>query len=336
MRKLKVGIIGCGRISIMHLNAIALSEYATLTCCCDVIKEKADAVAETYGVKAYTDYQVMLRSEQLDAVHICLPHYLHSKVACFAFDMGINVISEKPMDVDYESAENAVKLAEQKGVLFGVIFQCRYNTASQLVKKAMQEGRLGKIISARSIVTWSRDEEYYLECDWKGSWEKEGGGVIINQAIHTIDLVNWIVDDEIESVFCTMSNRCHPRIEVEDVAEGFVKYKNGTTYSFYCTNNYGCDEPIEIKLFCEKANVIMGSDDVHIYYNDGKVEKAQQENNVIKCEGGKEYWGFQHETQIKQFYRAVLGLEQLEISGKEALKTHKLICELYDKGGLKK
>ena len=335
MEKLRVGVIGCGRISVMHFVSIEQSEKALLVACCDVKKDRADSFAEKYGVKAYYDYKQMIDNERLDAVHICLPHYLHSEVACYAFEKGINVLTEKPMDVNLKKAEEAVKKAEEKGVLFGVISQTRYNNSVKLVKKLLEAGELGKIITARSILTWSRSDDYYLESDWKGTWDKEGGGVVIDQAIHSIDLTNWLINSEIESVSCSMANRGHKIVKVEDTAEGFIKYKNGVTYSFYCMNNYGIDEPIEIRLCCEKANVVFGYDDAYVYFHDGRVQEAHQDENTVEYEGGKDYWGFQHARQIEQFYRACLGEEELDISGKEALKTHRLVCEIYDKGGMK-
>jgi predicted dehydrogenase len=336
MKKLRIGIIGCGRISVMHLVPAQMLEEVELVACCDIKKDRADETAEKYGIKAYYSYEEMLDNEKLDAVHICLPHNLHTKAACYVFEKGVSVLSEKPMDVDYASAENAVKLAKEKGVLYGVILQCRYNNAAQLVKNAAKSGKLGKIISARSTLTWTRPDSYYKESDWKGTWDKEGGGVVIDQAIHSIDLVNWIVDSEVESVSCSMANRGHEIVKVEDSAEGLITYKNGVRYGFYCMNNYGCDEPIEIRLYCENAKVVFGYDDAYIYYNDGTVEEAHQDENTQEYEGGKDYWGFQHIRQIKQFYQACLGNEPLEISGEEALKTHKLVMEIYAKGGMRK
>ncbi len=332
LKKLKVGVIGCGRVSVMHLGSIQLLEEAELIACCDIKKERAEAAAKKYGVKAYVSYEEMMEQEKLDAVHICLPHYLHCKVACYAFEKGINVLTEKPMDVDLASAEKAVQKAKEKGVLFGVVSQCRYNNSAQLVKKALTSGRLGKIISARSTLTWSRSDEYYSESDWKGTWDKEGGGVVIDQAIHSIDLVNWLVDSEVESVSCSMANRGHKIVKVEDSAEGLICYKNGVKYAFYCMNNYGCDEPIEIKLLCEKGKVTFGYDDAYIDYFNGTKEEAHQDENTTEYEGGKDYWGFQHVRQIKQFYSALLGKEGLEISGEEALKTHALIMKIYQMG----
>lgn len=332
MNKLRVGIVGCGRISIMHLSSIASMDDAIIVACADIKKDRADDVAKKYGAKAYYSYEEMIDSEKLDAIHICLPHNLHSKVACYAFEKGIHVLTEKPMDVDYQSAENAVNKAKEKGVLYGVVFQCRYNDSSEFVKEAVESGKLGKILSVSSMLTWARPDEYYLSSDWKGTWDKEGGGVVIDQAIHSIDLVRWIVDSEVKKVSCSMANRGHSIVSVEDSAEGLVTFKNGVRYGFYCMNNYACDEPISINFCCEKGKVVLSYDYATIYYNDGRVESAKTEETELVASGGKDYWGFQHVRMIRQFYDAVLGKEELEISGEEALKTHKLIMEIYNQG----
>lgn len=336
MKKLRVGIIGCGRISVMHIAALQEIRYAEIVACCDIKLDRANKIAKEYEAVVYESYEAMLKNEKLDCVHICLPHYLHAKAAICAFMHGVNVLCEKPMDIDFESAERAVKIAKEKGVLYGVIFQCRYNNSAQLVKRAVESGRLGKIISARSILTWTRPDEYYAESDWKGTWDKEGGGVVIDQAIHSIDLVNWLVQSEPQKVSVSMANRGHKSVAVEDSAEGLITYKNGVRYGFYAMNNYACDEPIEIRLYCEKGKVVFGYDDAYIAYTDGTKEEAHQDKNVKEVEGGKEYWGFQHVRQIRQFYNACLGKEPLEISGEEALKTHRLIMEIYKQGGMKK
>ena len=208
MKKLRVGVVGCGRISIRHFLPLTSIEEVELVACCDIKKDRADEAASKYGIKAYYSYQEMIKEENLDAIHLCLPHYLHSSVAIYAFEHGVNVLTEKPMDVNLESAIKAVEVAKEKDLLYGVIFQCRYNNPAQLVKKAVTEGKLGKILSARSILTWNRSDDYYKKSDWKGTWDKEGGGVVIDQAIHSIDLVNWIIDSEIETIdsLCTIED----------------------------------------------------------------------------------------------------------------------------------
>ena len=331
-KKLRVGVIGCGRISVMHCVSIASIEEVELIACCDIKKDRAEAAAREYGITAYTSYEEMIEKEKLDAVHLCLPHYIHSEVAVYAFEHGVHVLTEKPMDVDYESAYKAVERAKELGVQFGVIFQCRYNNSAQLVKNAVTSGRLGRIISARSTLTWSRPDDYYDSSDWKGTWDKEGGGVVIDQAIHSVDLVRWIVDSDVESISCSMANRGHKAVVVEDSAEGLVTFKNGVKYGFYCMNNYGCDEPIEIRLFCEKGKVVFSYDEAVITYSDGTVETAHQDENKLSYKGGKDYWGIHHVKQIRQYYDALLGRAELEISGEEALKTHELIMNIYKIG----
>ena len=331
-KKLRVGIIGCGRISVMHFDAAQKLDMAELVACADIKEDRAIKAAESYGIVAYTDYKEMIEKEKLDAVHLCLPHYLHSEVAIYAMRHGLDVITEKPMDIDVKSAEEAVAVAKETGRKFGVIFQCRYNDASQLVKQALDSGKLGKVLSARSTLTWFRPDDYYEDSDWKGTWDKEGGGVVIDQAIHSIDLVRWLIDSEVESVSCNMANRGHSSVIVEDTAEGFITFKNGARYGFWCMNNYACDEPIEIKLFCEHGKVTLTYTDAFISYSDGTSEEAHKAAQKTQ---GKEYWGNSHARQISNFYQTCLGYEELEIDGNEALKTHRLICELYDKGGMR-
>ena len=336
MKKLRVAVIGCGNISVMHLDSIVALDEAELVAVCDIKPERATAASKKYHTKAYLDYHQLFEQEKPDVVHLCLPHYLHTVVAREAFKAGIHVLSEKPMSISYEDAVSTVELAEQSDLKYGVIFQCRYNTPSMLVKKRIMDGRLGPVKCGRTTLTWYRPDDYYEGSDWKGTWDKEGGGVVIDQAIHSIDLVHWLVNSEVESVSCSMANRGHKIVSVEDSAEGLITYKNGVKYGFYCMNNYGVDEPIEIKLYCEKGKVTFGYDDAYIEYFNGEKEEAHQDENTQEYEGGKDYWGFQHIRQISQFYKACLGEEELEISGEEALKTHRLIMEIYAKGGMRK
>lgn len=332
IKKLRVGIIGCGRISVRHIGSAMLLPQAELVAVCDVQREKAEAAATGSGARAYTDYKEMIEKENLDCVHICLPHYLHIPVAEYAFSHGINVLSEKPMSINYEDAERAVKKAKENGVLYGVIFQSRYNDASVFVKKALDSGRLGKIKAACSILTWSRSDEYYNGSNWKGTWDKEGGGVVIDQAIHSIDLVNWFIGENPVSVDASMAIRVHKNIKVEDTAEGLIQYESGIKYAFYCMNNYACDEPISIKLCCEKGKAELSYTSAKITYSDGTEEKYEEDRNAFRPKGGKEYWGYKHIRQVEQFYKACLKEEPLDISGEEALKTQKIICEIYKKG----
>ena len=329
-RKLKVAVIGCGNISVMHLDSIIALDEAELVAVCDIKQHLAEETAKKYNVKAYTDYNEMFKKEGLDAVHLCLPHYIHTVVANDALRAGINVLSEKPMSIKYEDAVETVELAEKLGLKYGVIFQCRYNTPSELVKNRIKDGRLGAVKCGRTTLTWSRSDNYYGHSDWKGTWDKEGGGVIIDQAIHSLDLANWFIDSEAVEVQSSLHNRNHAIMIVEDSAEGLIKYKNGALLSFFAMNNYLIDEPIEIRLYCENGKATLSYDEATITYNDGTTETVDNHpQNIVKYSGGKDYWGSQHAVQIHQFYNAVLGEEELEISGKEALKIQKIVCDIY-------
>ena len=330
MKKCRAAVIGCGNISVMHLDSITHLDGMEIAAVCDIKKERAEAAAEKYHTKAYTDYTELLEKEKPDAVHLCLPHYLHIPAAQEALKMGVHVLSEKPMSIRYEDAAETVQLAEKLGLQYGVIFQCRYNTPSQLVKKRITDGRLGRVKCARSTLTWYRPEDYYAGSDWKGTWDKEGGGVIIDQAIHSLDLANWFIDSTPVSVQASLHNRGHRSMAVEDTGEGLVRYENGSTLFFYAMNNYLVDEPIEIRLVCENGTARLSYDEAVIRYEDGTVETVKnQPQRIVSYTGGKPYWGSQHAVQIDQFYRAVRGEEALEISAEEALKIQKIICEIY-------
>ena len=329
---LRIGIIGCGNIFIMHSTSVENLPDAKIVGVCDIKKDRAETAAKKCNCTAYYDYKELINKDIIDVVHICVPHYLHPVITRYALEQGVNVLCEKPMAIKMEDALYNVALAEKNNLKYGVIFQCRFNDSAQFVKNTLLSGKLGKIISARVVLSWYRPDSYYSLSDWKGTWAFEGGGVIINQAIHSLDLANWFIDDEPVSVQANLCNRGHDTIEVEDTGEGFIRYKNGATLSFWATNNYGCDEPIEIRLFCEKGKVVMTYDDATITLNSGEVLTAKTSSEDIQYNGGKDYWGFQHIREIADFYNAVITDTEPKISGKEALKIQKLICEIYDKG----
>ncbi len=330
---LRVGIIGCGNIFTMHATSAHHLPNAQIVGVCDIKKDRADKAAQKYACKAYYDYKELINTEKPDVVHVCVPHYLHPIISRYAIEAGVNVLCEKPMSIRYEDGVENVRLAEEKGVKYGIIFQCRYNDSAKLVKEKLEDGTLGKIISARVVLTWSKPDEYYSLSDWKGTWDKEGGGVLIDQAIHSVDLANWFINDEVESVQAHMANRAHSIMEVDDTAEGFIRYKGGATLAFWAMNNYGCDDPIEIRMLCENGKVVMDYDNARITLNDGTelTTKTTIDPDVV-YENGKDYWGFQHIRQIENFYYAVEHDVEPDITGKEALKIQKLICDIYEKG----
>lgn len=329
---LKVGIVGCGSIFTMHATSCDYLENGQLVGVCDIKPDRAEKAAKKYNVPAYTDYKELIEKEKPDVLHVCVPHYLHPIISRYAIERGVHVLCEKPMSIKMEDALENVRLAEEKGVTYGIIFQCRFNDAAQLVKKNLENGKLGKIISARVVLTWCKPDSYYSLSDWKGTWDKEGGGVIIDQAIHSLDLANWFINDKPVEVQASLHNRGHEIMEVDDTGEGYIKYANGSTLSFWAMNNYGCDDPIEIRLCCENGKVTMDYDNARIDFNDGTTLSVKAKPPKIYYEGGKEYWGFQHIREVKDFYDSVEAGRDPQITGREALKIQELICAIYESG----
>lgn len=176
MKKLGIGIIGCGAIHEIHARAIAGSEFGELIAVADIVEEKAKASGSKNNCEYYTDYKKLLEDERIDVVHICTPHYLHSQTSIDVMRSGKNVFTEKPMAINCDTALEMIKVSEETGKKLGVCFQNRYNSTSIRLKEILDSGKVGRIIGAKAFVTWFRDEKYYTESGWRGTWEKEGGG----------------------------------------------------------------------------------------------------------------------------------------------------------------
>jgi predicted dehydrogenase len=334
MAKFRVGIIGCGNIFPMHAVSIEQSGLAEVVAICDVKEDRVNKWASQYNCAAYTDYKEMIDKADIDVVHICTPHYLHAPMVIYAANAGKHIMTEKPMSISIEEAEQMIAACDKNNVTFGVIFQNRYNPGSLLIKSALDKFELGHILGGKCSVTWKRTDEYYSKSDWKGTWEMEGGGVLIDQAIHTMDLLRWFVGQDIEYVEAQIGNRAHEIIQVEDSAEGVIKYKNGVFTGFYAINYYSYDAPVEIELHCEHAVAKMVGDKATITYNDGFTVTADADPNesVDFGDGVKSYWGVSHVKQITEFYQNIVDGVTPAIDGKEAFKTQAMIASVYKSG----
>jgi len=332
MKTLKVGIIGCGTIFPMHAQSLANIKGVKLVAVSDIKEERARERAEAYGCSYYTDYKKMLDKADLDAVHICTPHYLHMPMVLEAAKRKINVITEKPMALDPTQAEKEIKAAKKAGITFSVISQNRFNPGSQLVKNRIKDGSLGKLRAAKLVLTYHKPDSYYKKSDWKGRKDKEGGGVVIDQAIHYLDIVRWLIPSPIDYVEANVSNRMHSFTNVEDSAEGVIKFKNGFYLCLYLINCYSFDDDPFIDIDCEKARVRIVKDSAHIGYYNGKNEKAEPRDDeyIDYGDGVRDYWGYCHYNQIKDFYDAVRNNRKPAITGDDALKTQRLVWAVYE------
>jgi len=325
MERLKVAIIGCGNVSSVHFAATAQNLAAELIAACDTKPERAKAMGEKYGIPYFTDYNEVLELGP-DVIHICTPHYNHSEIAIAAAQKGIHVLTEKPMSITLYEADNMIRAARENNVKLGVIFQNRYNRASLAVKEAVESGQLGRIKGARMFVTWHRPDEYYSQSDWKGTWEGEGGGVLIDQAIHTMDLMQWIVG-EIDSLEASMANRTHHIIDVEDVAEAVIRFKNGAIGSLYACNYYTYDADVLLEVHGELGTARIEKDHAVIRIAGQPERKVFPEGDYEVI--GKDYWGVSHKIQIDEFYRDVLENRPVDIDGVEGRKALEFVRAIY-------
>ena len=230
-RKVGVALVGCGRIAPIHAIALKELPFTEIVMTMDVIRERAEAFAREYGGQPTADYQQVLANPKVEVVQICTPHYNHAQLALKALEAGKHVLVEKPMALSVEDAKEMIATAQRKGLQLGVIFQNRYNASSEAVKEAISSGELGELRAARAFVTWHRDDEYYRSDPWRGTWAQEGGGLLINQAIHTLDLMQWLMG-EIKTVSANCRRWGHEFIEVEDTAEAYIRFANGALGRF--------------------------------------------------------------------------------------------------------
>ncbi|MEA3560505.1 MAG: Gfo/Idh/MocA family oxidoreductase, partial [Candidatus Omnitrophota bacterium] len=248
-----------------------------------------------------------------------------------ALNKKINVLTEKPISINPQDGQKMVKAARKNNVKLGVIFQNRYNPGSQLVKRNLSTGKLGKIKAAKLIVSYRKPDSYYEKSGWKGKIDLEGGGVLIDQSIHFIDVLRWLIDDQVEYIEANIARRMHKSIEVEDLAEGIIKFKKGAYICFYLINFYSLDADPEIEIDCQNGRVKMIKDSARIGFYNGRELKAKPrpDEYIDYGENRKDYWGFCHWVQIKQFYQALRKGCQPEVNGEEALETQKIIWNIY-------
>lgn len=328
----KVGIVGCGNIFLMHAQSLMNTPGVELAAVCDIRRQRARLSAKRYHCRPYLDYQEMLKKEELDSVHILTPHYLHPPMAIAALSQKINVLTEKPISINPADAKRMIQASKKNKVKLGVVSQNRYNPGSTLVKKNILAGRIGRIKAAKLILTYYKPVSYYKKSDWRGRLKLEGGGVLIDQAIHFIDVLRWLIDDAAEYVEANIAWRKHRFIEVEDLAEGLIKFKKGTYVCFYLMNFYSYDADPEIEMDCANARVKIVKDSARIgFYDTGRsIEaKPKPEEYIDYGKGRKDYWGYCHWIQIKEFYKALREGRQPEVSPEEALKTQQIIWNIY-------
>ncbi len=290
----RVGLIGCGGISAVHAHVLEKLENTRLTACADIIPDRA----ARYGCAAYSDWKEMLDRERPDAVHLCTPHHLHPVMAAEAARRGIAVFTEKPPAIDEEGWE-AVKEAARR-VPVGVCFQNRFNPPVLACRRFLREGTCGALKGIRAFVTWNRTAEYYAAASWKGKWATEGGGALINQAIHTLDLIVGFLGLPDQAEASMSCRRLRGAVEVEDTAEIYLR-KGGVPALLYASNAFSMDAPVILELHFDQA-VVRLEGDLMTVIRGGKREEIPCAADPVP---GRSYWGAGHRACIAAFYRSL-------------------------------
>ncbi len=239
MTELKVGIVGCGKIADFHAKAILKTPGCRLVAACNRTEKKLKSFTERYGISGYLDAKEMVRAEHLDAVTICTPHPTHAALAVACLNERCHVLVEKPLAVSVAECDEMIKAAEQNKVLLGTLVQRRFYKPCLRIREAIDSGKMGHPVLGEAVMLGYRSKEYYQSDPWRGSWSGEGGGVLVSQASHQIDLLNWYMG-KIESIQGHFENFTHPFIEVEDSACAVIRYQGGGMATLLASN---CQDP---------------------------------------------------------------------------------------------
>lgn len=314
---MKSAIIGLGVIGKVHFDVLK-SQNADIVALCDI----DESALEKYdGVNKYTDYKKMLDCEHIDVVHICTPHYLHAEMAIYALGKNVNVLCEKPLCIKVEDVDRIIDAESKSKSMLGVCLQNRYNKSSQYVKHLL-DGK--KVDFAFGNVSWHRDRAYYESGDWRGKWATEGGGVMINQAIHTLDLMQWICGAPRSVCANTYNYSLKDVIEVEDTA--IALFKGDTDFEFFATNTAKSDLPIEIRFMSGGDIITLYPDEVLV---NGEVADIDKGMNWY----GKISYGNGHQKLIRHFYDCVERGEKFWIDAKGASACVKQVLASYQSHG---
>lgn len=261
---MKYALIGCGRIATNHIKAV-LNNHLELVAVCDILPEHMQALLEKHdlekecSIARYTDYKQLLEEHpELELVAIATESGLHAQIALDCIDAGVNVIIEKPMAMSMADAEEIIRRSEAKGVTVCACHQNRFNIAVQKTRQALEAGRFGRLSHGSIHVRWNRNRAYYEQAPWRGTWAQDGG-CLMNQCIHGIDLLRWMLGNEVDEVYGVTKQQFHDYLEAEDIGMAVIKFKNGAVATVEGTTNvYPQNLEETLYLFGENGTVKIG------------------------------------------------------------------------------
>ena len=332
---MKYALIGCGRIATNHVTA-AVNNNLEIVAVCDIVPEKMEEIlvkhnlADDKSIKRYTDYKQMLEENELELISIATESGKHAAIALDAIDAGVNVIIEKPMAMNIADAEEIIKRAAEKNVKVSACHQNRFNVAIQEVRKAVEGGRFGKLSHASINVRWNRNKGYYDQAPWRGTWE-EDGGCLMNQCIHGIDLLRWMMGDEVVEVYGATRQQFHDYLEAEDVGVAVVKFKNGAIGTIEGTTNvYPQNLEETLYLFGENGTVKIGGKSTNtIDVWDFKDETAEDQKNKGLEEETSNVYGNGHTSLFADVIEAIKEDRAPYVDGVAGRNALEMVLAIY-------
>ncbi len=324
--KFRVCLVGLGVISDNHIVPLTQMGNIEIVGLCDIDVNKALEKNRKHGLNCavYTSYTEMLDTEKPDAVHILTPHHLHTDMTCEALKRNINVVLEKPICIKKTDIEKIISEEEKSNARVTVCYQNRFKDIVRYAKQVAEHD--GGINSASAGVIWNRPNSYYSSADWRGKWDTEGGGVMINQAIHTLDLLCFFIGIPKKVQAITSKLRHNDTVEVEDSCECIVEFDNGAAANIYATTNHLGSDSTFIR-FETKHHIIEIKDTILLI--DGEIVLREQNDNYI----GKQSYGTAHGTLIKEFYNSLASGTDISIPLSNARYSLDIILSAYESHG---
>ena len=328
MNKIGFGIIGCGVIAPFHIQGIKEVAQAELIAVCDEKKEKAEKLGKENNVDYYTDYQEMLKRPDINVVCICTPSSLHPPQAIAVAEAGKHVITEKPMAITLDGADKMINACRKNNVKLGVIFQRRVSDVFRKVKEGLDNGEIGKLILGDAYIKYYRSQAYYDSAGWRGTWKFDGGGALMNQCIHLIDLLSWFMGpvDTIYGYAATLARK----IEVEDTSVAVLKFKNGALGVIEGTTSvFPPSVPHRIELHGQKGSILIEGEDLKMWVVEDSEGKERDRLDELKKLLKPFDFSKGHFAQIKDMVDAIKEDREPIVNGEEGRKSLEIILAIY-------
>lgn len=331
---MKYALIGCGRIAVNHIKAV-VDNNIDMVAACDIKLEKIDQLVEktkyNKDFKKYNDYKKMIDENlDLDFVSIATESGIHAEIALYCIENGINVIIEKPMAMSMEDANKIINLSKEKNVKVSVCHQNRFNIAVHKTRQAMDEGRFGRLSHGSIHVRWNRNKNYYDQAPWRGKWESDGG-CLMNQCIHGIDLLRWMLGEEVEEVYGVTKQQFHDYLECEDIGMAVLKFKNGAVATVEGTVNvYPQNLEETLYLFGEDGTVKIGGKSTNnIDVWNFKDEDADDQKNIGLKEETENVYGNGHTSLFKDMIEAIQEDRDPYITAVDGKNALEIVLAIY-------